>query len=50
LVGMVAHIRLNGAADSFIWGLHQNGIDDTSFFFLDSGSTKDERSTKQDSP
>jgi hypothetical protein len=26
LVGMVAHIRLNGATDSFIWGFHQNGI------------------------
>jgi hypothetical protein len=26
LVGMVAHIRLNGEADSFIWGLYQNGI------------------------
>jgi hypothetical protein len=22
----VAHIRLNGATDSFIWGLHQNRI------------------------
>jgi hypothetical protein len=26
LVGMVAHIRLNGTSDSFIWGLHQNDI------------------------
>jgi hypothetical protein len=25
LVAMVVHIKLNGAADSFIWWLHQNG-------------------------
>jgi hypothetical protein len=26
LVGMVAHVRLIGTMDSFIWGLHQNCI------------------------